>query len=76
MSAVALRGQLSATLRRLPKAAQRKVLAYARQLEKEKTGCHNASSLLSLAGSISKEDAELMRQAIEAGCEVVDADGW
>lgn len=76
MSDVALRGQLSATLKRLPKAAQRKVLAYARQLEKAKSPGRSASSLLALAGSISKEDAELMRQAIEAGCEAVDAHGW
>ena len=40
------------------------------------TGEARRRAILELAGSISPEDAELMRKAIEEDCEQIDADGW
>ncbi len=34
------------------------------------------AALLKYAGTISKEDLEIMKEAIEEGCEKVDEEGW
>jgi hypothetical protein len=39
-------------------------------------GQDTRAALLEYAGAISKEDLDLMNEAIEEGCERVDEEGW
>ena len=55
--------------------AQRRVLDYVRALKTSTKGTCGAS-LLKFAGSISAADAQLMIDAVEAGCEQVNLDEW
>lgn len=55
---------------------QRRVLDYARTLEPERVKGVSGKDLLRFAGTISKEDLQLMAQAIEEGCEQIDMDSW
>ncbi len=52
---------------------QQRVLDYARGLAKASA---SSTTLLTFAGSISKEDLQLMSNAIAKGCETVDIDEW
>ena len=54
---------------------QRQVLAYLRALKQAPQGITGAE-LKELAGLLSSEDAKSMIDAIEAGCEQVDTNGW
>ncbi len=63
-------------LKDLPQELQWRVLEFARALAQSAPRGVPGRQLLRLAGTISPEDAELMREAIERGCEQVDANEW
>lgn len=63
----------------LPAGDQARVVQYARALagkSKPKLRGTPGKELLHLAGTISEEDARLMKEAIEESCEQVDASKW
>ena len=70
-----LPSQISSELSSLDVEKQRQVLDYVRTLKHAPTGMSGAE-LKEFAGSITKEDAQEMIDAIKAGCEQVDPDGW
>ncbi len=55
---------------------QRRVLEFARALAVSTPRGVPGSQLLQFAGELTPEDARLMREAIEQGCEKVDAREW
>ena len=63
-------------LETLPYESQRRVLEFAEALALSTPRGVPGRTLLRFAGSISPDDVERMRQAIEQGCEQVDADEW
>jgi hypothetical protein len=63
-------------LKVLPFELQWRVLEFTRALAVSVPRGTPGRQLLSFAGSIPAADLTLMRQAIEEGCERVDADGW
>jgi hypothetical protein len=63
-------------LKALPQELQWRVLEFTRALAQSTPRGVPGRQLLHLAGTISPEDAELMRDAIERGCEQVDANEW
>lgn len=63
-------------LRTLPPDKQRQVLDFARTLAAAEPVGIPGRSLLTFGGSIEPDDLQLMAQAIEEGCEQVDADEW
>lgn len=63
-------------LRDLPQELQWRVLEFARALAQSAPRGVPGRQLLRFAGTISQEDAKLMREAIERGCEQVDANEW
>jgi len=60
----------------LPAAQQQLVLEIVRSLASQRPQGVLAKDLLALAGVISAEDAREMAEAIEEGCERVDANAW
>ena len=54
---------------------QQEVLAFARSLKSRPVGV-KGSSLLGFAGNIPSSDLAQMEEAIEEGCERIDADEW
>lgn len=60
----------------LPVPHQRLVLEVVRSLASVPPQGVPAHDLLAFSGVISPEDARQMSQAIEEGCEQVDADAW
>ncbi len=70
-----LSSQIHAELGGLPPEAQQCVLEYVRALKQTRKGMPG-SLLMRHAGSISSDDAKLMTDAIEAGCEQVDPNEW
>ena len=63
-------------LKTLPQELQWRVLEFTRALAQSTPHGVPGRQLLRVAGTISAEDAELMREAIERGCEQVDTDEW
>ena len=63
-------------LKDLPQELQWRVLEFAHALAVSNPKAISGQQLLSFAGAISPEDARLMREAIEQGCEQVDLNGW
>ena len=63
-------------LRDLPQELQWRVLEFARALAQSTPRGVPGRQLRRFAGTISPEDAELMRDAIERGCEQVDTNEW
>lgn len=63
-------------LKALPHELQRRVLEFMRGLPFSTPRGVPGRQLLRFAGTISPDDARLMREAIKAGCERVDADEW
>ena len=63
-------------LKLLPLEFQQRVLDFTRALKTSMPRGIPGQRLLSFAGSISAQDVELMKKAIEQGCERVDADEW
>ncbi|MEO0687371.1 MAG: hypothetical protein AAFY76_20565 [Cyanobacteria bacterium J06649_11] len=60
----------------MPQHLQSQVLEFARNLVKTEVKGTPGSQLLRFAGSITADDLQLMREAIEQGCEQVDVDEW
>ena len=60
-------------LKDLPPELQRRVLEFTRALAVSSPHGIPGQQLLRFSGSISLEDVQLMREAIEQGCEQVDA---
>jgi hypothetical protein len=63
-------------MRELPAAQQQLVLEIVRSLANQRPQGVPAKDLLAFAGVISAEDAREMAEAIEEGCERVDANAW
>ena len=72
----AIEQELSTCLGRLPVEQQRQVLEFARKLTTPPLQGVRGSTLLQFAGTIDQSDLEAMSQAIEDGCERIDADEW
>ena len=68
--------QVIEQLRDLPQELQWRVLEFTRALAISTPRGVAGQQLLSFAGAISADDARLMREAIEQGCEQVDANDW
>jgi hypothetical protein len=76
MVSATIENELHKHLERLPAAQQQQVLDYARNLAAAKPRGVAGAALLSLARTVSADDLAMMAQAIESGCEAVDANGW
>ncbi len=63
-------------LRDLPQELQWRVLEFTRALAVSTPRGVPGQQLLNFAGAISPDDVRLMREAIEQGCEQVDANEW
>ena len=63
-------------LKALPQELQWRVLEFTRALAVSTPHGVPGRQLLRFAGAISLDDVQLMREAIEQGCERVDADEW
>ena len=63
-------------LKAMPQPLQRQVLEFVRSLAKTEVRGTPGQQLLRFAGSISSDDLQLMRAAIEQDCERVDVDEW
>lgn len=68
--------EISQQLARLTPNQQQDVLSFVRSLNEQSEVGTRGKELLKFAGSISHEDLELMKAAIEQGCGQVDPDGW
>jgi hypothetical protein len=68
--------QIIEQLKMMPQDLQYQVLEFARNLTKSKIKGVPGKELLSFAGSIPKEDLQLMSEAIKQDCEKVDFDEW
>ncbi|MDY6900970.1 MAG: hypothetical protein SWZ49_23240 [Cyanobacteriota bacterium] len=60
----------------MPQHLQSQVLEFARKLVKSEVKGTPGQELLRFAGSIPADDLQLMRDAIEKGCEQVDINEW
>ena len=63
-------------LKVMPEDLQYRVLEFARTLLGSQIHGVPGKQLLNFAGVISPNDIQLMREAIEQGCEQVDIDEW
>jgi len=72
----AVERELQQRLSRLGPAEKQQVLEYTRALGEPPLRGTPGEALLRFAGSIPPEDLREMADAIEAGCEQVDPDGW
>lgn len=63
-------------LKALPHELQWRVLEFSRALSLSTPHGIGGQQLLKFAGTIPLDDVQLMRQAIEQGCEQVDANEW
>jgi hypothetical protein len=68
--------QIIRELDQLPPELQRRVLDFAQALALSLPKGVPGKELLRFAGSIAPEDIAAMEQAIQAGCEKVDANEW
>lgn len=71
-----IQNELTTYLGRLPVEQQRQVLEFARTLVAAPPRGVPGANLLRFAGTIDAGDLESMSQAIEDGCERIDADEW
>jgi hypothetical protein len=62
-------------IKALPENLQLRVLRYARTLVPTPPGV-SGRQLLRFAGAISSDDLRVIQDAIEQGCERIDADEW
>ena len=72
----AVRDELLRHLDGLPADLQRRVLGFARALTASSPRGVAGSDLMRFAGVMDARDATEMRDAIEEGCERVDAERW
>jgi hypothetical protein len=63
-------------LKTLPQDLQQRVLEFTRALAQSTPHGVPGRQLLHFAGTMTAEEAELMREAIERGCEQVDTNEW
>jgi hypothetical protein len=63
-------------VRTLAPELQRRVLEFARALAVSEPRGMPGRQLLQFAGGLTPEDAQLMRDAIEKGCEKIDSHEW
>ena len=63
-------------LKSLPHDLQWRVLEFTRALAQSSPRGVPGQQLLRFAGTITPHDAQLMREAIEQGCEQIDANEW
>ena len=68
--------QLIEELKVMPEDLQYRVLEFARTLVSSQIHGVPGRQLLSFAGTISPNDIQLMREAIEQGCEQVEIAEW
>ena len=68
--------ELISEIERLDEEGMARVLAYAKSLSTSDTLQARNERLRKLVGSITKEDLEQMRVAINEGCEQVEQTGW
>lgn len=71
-----VRHELLMRLEKLSLLQQKQVLDYTRELLGEPRQLTPGKNLLQFAGAISPEDLEIMKQAIEEGCEQVYESEW
>ncbi len=67
--------QINIEIGQLPPNAQQRVLDFVRSLSRVGTGM-SFETLQKHMGTIDVDEGRLMREAIEAGCEQVNLDGW
>lgn len=53
-----------------------RLLEFARSLSDSPASGENGKTLMRFAGTIEKDDIVIMRAAIDAGCEIVNANEW
>jgi hypothetical protein len=68
--------QVVKQLRAMPQPLQCQVLEFARTLVDSKIRGVSGQQLLRFAGTISSDDLQLMREAIEQDCELIDLNEW
>ena len=68
--------RLTDEVRTLPPELQHRVLEFARSLAVSEPRGLPGRQLLQFAGELTPEDAQLMRDAIEKGCEKIDSHEW
>lgn len=68
--------QVVEQLESLPENLQRRVLEFVQSLKGSAFRGVPGKQLIRFAGFIPLDDLQLMRQAIESGCEQVDLDEW
>lgn len=67
--------QINLEIGQLPPNAQQQVLDFVRSLKRLGSGM-TVNTLQKHVGTIDPDEGRLMREAIEAGCEQVNLDGW
>jgi len=72
----AISDRLIEELKVLPRELQWRVLEFARALARSAPRGVPGQQLLRFAGGIPQTDLQVMREAIEADCERIDANGW
>ena len=71
-----LKTELLKQIEKLTPLQQKQVLDFALELSGELSKRYPGKNLLQFAGTISKEDLEIMKQTIEEGCGQVDESEW
>ena len=71
-----LKTELLEQIEKLTPLQQKQVLDFALELTGELAKRYPGKNLLKLVGTISPEDLEIMKQAIEEGCEQVNESEW
>jgi myo-inositol catabolism protein IolC len=71
-----LKQTLIEEIEKLPTEHQTRVLDYVRSLTHEQARTYNKEKLMELAGSITKEDADLMMKVISEDCGRIDHENW
>ena len=71
-----LKKELLEQIEKLTPLQQKQVLDFALELSGELAKHYPGKNLLQFAGTISPEDLEIMKQAIEEGCEQIDESEW
>lgn len=71
-----LKTEILEQMEKLTPLQQKQVLDFALELSGELSKRYPGEKLLKLVGTISPEDLEIMKQAIEEGCEQVDESEW
>ena len=71
-----LKTELLEQIEKLTPPQQKQVLDFVLELTGELAKRYPGEKLLELVGTISPEDLEIMKQAIEEGCEQIDESEW